>query len=132
MGFNQTKEQASKDHAMKALGEFLRPEFLGRIDEVIVFAPLTEEEFAQIAAMQLKTLAEALFMRGITLVYDEAVTNCIGEQAYRQKSGARAVARVIRRQVEDPVSEQIVHNYTNPADRIELVVRDGEIAIGNL
>ncbi len=132
MGFNQTKEQASRDHAMKALSEFLRPEFLGRIDEVIVFAPLTEKEFAQIAAMQLKTLAEALFMRGITLVYDEAVADCIGAQAYRQKSGARAVARVIRRQVEDPVSEMIVRDYSNPADRIELVVRDGEITIGNL
>jgi stage II sporulation protein AB (anti-sigma F factor) len=68
----------------------------------------------------------------IRTAVSEAVTNCIGQQAYRQKSGARAVARVIRRQVEDPVSEQIVHNYTNPADRIELVVRDGEIAIGNL
>jgi len=129
MGFTQTKQQASRDHAMKALSEFLRPEFLGRIDEVIVFAPLTEEEFAQIADMQLKQLSEALFMRGITLQYDSGVTACIGRQAYSQKSGARAVARVIRRQVEDPVSELIVHNYTNPADHVKLMVSGEEIVV---
>ena len=129
LGFNQTQAQASKDHVMKALREFLRPEFLGRVDEIVVFNPLTEAEFEQIAKMQCKPLAENLLLRGIRMDIDQQVYRQIATEAFAQKSGARAVAATIRRRIEDPVSALLVQCYADPPSVLTLTVQDNQIIV---
>ena len=108
VGFNRTEEEISRDKALKALKDFLRPEFVGRIDEIIVFKPLTVENYAEIAGLMLKETAAALSERGITLDWDDAALRMIAEKSHGKRYGARDIRRVLRDEVEDPIAAQIV------------------------
>ena len=108
VGFNKTDNEIAHEKAMKALREFLRPEFIGRVDEVVVFNKLTEEDYARIARLMLDELAQPLDERGIKLRYDDEVLGVIAKKAYDGKLGARDIRRVIRNEVEDRISEFIV------------------------
>ena len=108
VGFNRTEEEISKDKAMKALKDFLRPEFVGRIDEIVVFKPLTAEDYAKIADLMLKETAQALSERGILLDWDEASLKLIAEKSHGHRYGARDIRRVLRDEVEDRIASMIV------------------------
>ncbi len=114
MGFNKSVEQMAKDKAEKALKEFLRPEFLGRIDEVVVFRPLSEEDYARIAALMLEELREPLEEKGIAFGYDDEALREIAKESFGHTSGARDIRRVIRRKVEDVVSTIVIDNLEAP------------------
>ena len=108
VGFNRTEEEISKDKAMKALKDFLRPEFVGRIDEIVVFKPLTLEDYAKIADLMLKETAQALSERGILLDWDDAALKQIAEKSHGHRYGARDIRRVLRDEVEDKIASMIV------------------------
>ncbi len=110
VGFNKTQEEITKERAMKALRDFLRPEFLGRIDDVIVFRPLDEKDFADIAALMLEEMREPLAEKGITLRYDRAALDKIAAEAHGKRSGARDIRRILRERIEDPIAMEIIDN----------------------
>ncbi len=104
MGFNRTEEDISKEKAMKALKEFLRPEFVGRIDEIIVFRPLSVEDFGKIAELMLKETAEALAERNVLLSWDAEVLAWVAKNAHGHAYGARDIRRVLRDEVDDRIA----------------------------
>ncbi len=114
VGFNRTAEDISKEKAMKALKDFLRPEFVGRIDEIIVFKPLTLDDYAKIADLMLTETAEALSERGITLTWDDEALKWVAKQSHGKSYGARDIRRVLRDHVEDPVASLIVDAAQSP------------------
>ena len=113
VGFNKTDTEIATDKAMKALREFLRPEFLGRVDEIVVFNPLTEENYAGIAALMLDEMKEPLSEKGITLKYDDNALKLIAHKSFNQKLGARDIRRVIRSEVEDKIADILINGDEN-------------------
>ncbi len=126
VGFNRTENEISADKAMKGLREFLRPEFISRIDEVVVFKQLTKENFADIAALMLDEMKAPLGEKNIDLTYDREVLMLIAEKSYGKPYGARDIRRVIRQDIEDKIADIIInHGYS--IDEIALSVKDNEI-----
>ncbi|MDP4119650.1 MAG: ATP-dependent Clp protease ATP-binding subunit [Bacillota bacterium] len=115
LGFGKTEFQASKEKAMKALQEFLRPEFVARVDEIIVFRPLDFEDFKKIAGLMLQEYIETLAEKGIKMSYDDKACELIANQSVGGKSGARDIRNFIRKNVEDKIANAIIDK------------RDGEI-----
>lgn len=111
LGFARNEADVTKEKAMKALSDFLRPEFLSRVDEVIVFRQLTLEDFKDIAALMLNEYVGSLQERGIKFVYDERATKWLAEHAIGGKSGARDLRNLIRRKVEDQIASLLVDRY---------------------
>lgn len=116
LGFGKTVTEASKDKALKALREFLRPEFIARVDEIVVFSPLSTESLQKIAEIMLNELSDALKERNIKFSYDKSVTEYIATKCDGTKTGARELRNIIRREIETPVVDMIVSN--NTADTI--------------
>lgn len=110
VGFNKTAEEISKDKALKALRDFLRPEFISRIDEIIVFRPLTEENYADIAGLMLEEMRVPLAEKGIGLDFDRESLLKIAAEAFGKKYGAREIRRVLRSRVEDVIAEEMIDN----------------------
>ncbi len=110
LGFNKSAEEISKDKAMKALREFLRPEFISRIDEIVVFRPLEKKDFASIAALMLDEIKEQLVEKNIIFKYDEKALEIIAEKSFGKPYGARDIRRVIRQEVENKVADIIIEN----------------------
>ncbi|MBQ1238153.1 MAG: ATP-dependent Clp protease ATP-binding subunit, partial [Oscillospiraceae bacterium] len=129
VGFAKDVSQAQKDHTYKALNQFLRPEFLGRVDEIVSFRQLDEKDFAKIAALMLQELVEPMKEKGITFGWDEAVLELIAKEAFGNKSGARDLRRVIRRKVEDPVCTLLVDRINEPVALVKVIEKDGQIDI---
>jgi len=129
VGFAKDVSQAQKDHTYKALNQFLRPEFLGRVDEIVSFRQLDEKDFAKIAALMLQELVEPMKEKGITFGWDEAVLELIAKEAFGNKSGARDLRRVIRRKVEDPVCTLLVDRINEPVALVKVIEKDGKIDI---
>ena len=107
-GFNKTAEEMSKNKAMKALGEFLRPEFLSRVDEIIVFKPLGQTELRRIAALMLEEYRAPLAAKGIGLSWTDEALDALCQKAQGGKFGARDLRRVIRKEVEDGIAEKLI------------------------
>jgi len=112
VGFNKTQEDITKEKAMKALRDFLRPEFISRIDEIIVFRPLNEKDYAAIAGLMLNEMKTPLEEKGITLEYDQSALNKIAAEAFGKRYGAREIRRVIRDHVEDAIAAEMIDNGT--------------------
>ena len=108
LGFAKSKNEASKERALKALSEFLRPEFIGRVDEVVVFNDLTQADYARIAALMLGELVDSLADKGITFTWDNAALETIARLSVDGTRGARDLRNVIRRNVEDVITTRIV------------------------
>ena len=128
VGFNKTETDISREKALKGLREFLRPEFLGRIDEIVVFNSLTEENFASIAKIMVDEIAAVLKRRGIKLTYSEDVLKCIAKQAYGKASGARDIRRVIREQLEDGISNVIIESMDSVSE-MEAYCEDEKVKV---
>lgn len=132
VGFNKTDSDIAKDKAMKALREFLRPEFLGRIDEIVVFNPLTEENFAGIAGLMLDEMKSPLEEKHISLRYTDEALKTIAHKAYGQKLGARDIRRVIRNEVEDKIAELLIDKGEGAVSAVAISVDNGEIKVDAL
>ena len=127
VGFNRTAEDISKDKAMKGLKEFLRPEFISRIDEIVVFSPLSKESYAKIAGLMIDEMKEPLLEKGIELTYDENVLPAIAETSYDRKFGARDIRNVIRKDVEDKIASQIIDHPDEIIKHLHITVgEDGK------
>ena len=128
VGFNRTIDEISKDKAMKGLREFLRPEFISRIDEIVVFRQLTKENFAEIAALMLDEMKEPLADKDITLTYTKEALELIAEKSFGKPYGARDIRRVIRQDVEDKIAEIIIERASETAE-IAVSVKEGELSV---
>lgn len=128
VGFNRTEAEVSKEKAMKGLREFLRPEFISRIDEVVVFQNLTKEDFQKIAALMLDEMKEPLAEKDITVQYDDAALAAIAEEAFGKPYGARDIRRVIRQKVEDQVASLIIAHNTE-IQKLLISAQDGKIIV---
>ncbi len=129
VGFNKSEEDISKEKAMKALSDFLRPEFLSRIDEVVVFRPLSETDYEAIAALMLDEMKEPLLEKGITLKYSKKALAVIASKAFGKKFGARDIRKVIRTDVEDKVAELIINSTAEPFSVIKIGEKKNELEI---
>lgn len=129
VGFNKTQMEISSEKAMKALSEFLRPEFLSRIDEVVVFKPLTLENYQKIAALMLDEMKEPLSEKGISLAYDDAALAKIAEKSFGGKFGARDIRKVIRKEVEDKVASLIIDKAEAEISTVKVTVLDDKLEV---
>ncbi len=120
MGFGQSRGDAAKEQAMKALRDFLRPEFIGRVDEVVFFRPLSVEDYIAIARLMLEELVAPLEERGITLRWTDEALTALATAAHGGKRGARDLRNVIRRQVENVLAQEIVARYEVPPTSVEI------------
>lgn len=132
VGFNKTDSDIAKDKAMKALRDFLRPEFLGRIDEIVVFNPLTEENFAGIAGLMLDEMKSPLEEKHISLRYTDEALKAIAHKAYGQKLGARDIRRVIRNEIEDKIAELLIDKGEGAVSAVAISADNGEIKVDAL
>lgn len=132
VGFNKTDSDIAKDKAMKALRDFLRPEFLGRIDEIVVFNPLTEENYAGIAGLMLDEMKSPLEEKHISLRYTDEALKTIAHKAYGQKLGARDIRRVIRNEVEDKIAELLIDKGEGAVSAVAISADNGEIRVDAL
>ena len=129
VGFGRSLSEQSKDKAMKALSEFLRPEFLNRVDEIICFNRLSEENFRSIAGIMLGELRENLEEHGVALHWDESVIDRLVKTSYSVTYGARNLRRTIQREIEDGVAEKIIDSFEAPISQIALTAADDKIQI---
>lgn len=129
VGFGRTATDQVKDKTMKALSEFLRPEFLNRVDEIITFNHLSEENFRGIADIMLRELAQSLAGRGLELTWDDSVREFLVKKAYSTVYGARNLRRTIQRELEDPISEAIIDSFEKPIHSIGVHAPDGSIQL---
>lgn len=118
LGFGRTENDMVKEKTMKALREFLRPEFLNRVDEIITFNQLSQENFFGIADIMLGELRDSLSSRGLTLTWEDSVRELLVRKAYSTVYGARNLRRCIQRELEDPVSEAIIDSFEHPISAI--------------
>ncbi len=129
MGFGRTDTDIVKEKTMKALRDFLRPEFINRVDEIITFNHLTEENFLGIADIMLKELSQSLNDRGLTITFDEKVREFLVNKAYSVTYGARNLRRTIQKELEDPISEKIIESFETPISTIRISIEDGKISV---
>ncbi|MDE7230581.1 MAG: ATP-dependent Clp protease ATP-binding subunit, partial [Oscillospiraceae bacterium] len=129
IGFSKSNEEISKERAMKGLRDFLRPEFLARVDEIVAFAPLSEESYARIAALNLKELVSPLSEKNLELKISEDVYAAIAKKAYGGKFGGRDIRRVIRSDIEDKIAELLIENSEKTLLAVEITAQDGEIKV---
>ena len=129
MGFGRTSGDMVKARTMKALQGFLRPEFINRVDEIITFNHLTEENFLGIADIMLKELRDALADRGLSLTWDDALGQYLVKEAYSIVYGARNLRRTIQRALEDPIAEKIIDSFEEPISSIRVVVEQDALTL---
>ena len=129
LGFGRTEQDMVKERTMGALREFLRPEFLNRIDEIITFNQLTREDFLGIADIMLAELRQSLEARGLALTWGQELGQWLADKAYSAVYGARNLRRTIQRELEDPISEAIIDSFDNPIHAIAIQVEDGKIQL---
>ena len=129
LGFGRTEQDMVKEKTMGALREFLRPEFLNRIDEIITFNQLTREDFLGIADIMLAELRQSLEARGLALTWGQELGQWLADKAYSAVYGARNLRRTIQRELEDPISEAIIDSFDNPIHAIAIQVEDGKIQL---
>ncbi len=127
LGFGKTKSEASKERSLKALEKFLRPEFIGRVDEVVVFNDLTETEYKKIAALLLDELVDPLRDKGIELKYDDEATSAIAALSADGSRGARDIRSCIRKNVEDAITAEMVSRIDNPLKAVSVTAKDGKV-----
>ena len=132
VGFNRTASDISREKAMRALSEFLRPEFLSRVDEVIVFRPLDEADYRKIAVLMLNEYVATLAERGISLKWSDAAVEWIAHKAAGGKSGARDIRSTIRRTVEDKIAVLLVEKGEGGVSGIAVVEKDGAIDVESI
>ena len=130
VGFGGSLSDMSRERAMKALNEFLRPEFINRVDEVVCFNQLTEENFRAIAALMLSELRDVMAEKNIALTWDESLIDHLVKEGYSVTYGARNLRRLIQKQIEDAIAEKIIAGRNTSVSAIHLSAADGKVEIG--
>ncbi len=120
------------ERVMKALQEFLRPEFINRVDEIVYFHQLTEENFRGIAGIMLEELKTALEEKGYHFTYDDALVDYLVKKSYSAAYGARNLRRCIQKDVEDPMAARIIESYETPITQIKATAEDGAVKLYTL
>ncbi len=129
VGFNRSVSEQDRERSMKALQEFLRPEFINRVDEIVCFNKLTEENFRGICRIMLKELAESMEEKGLHFHYDDALVEYLSEKSYSLAYGARNLRRTIQKELEDPMAMEIIAHYENPVSQLSATVENGAVKI---
>ena len=132
VGFGRSVNEQDADRAMKALQQFLRPEFINRVDAVITFNRLSEENFHGIARIMLNELVGSLREKGITFTYDDALVELLTKKSYSLTYGARNLRRTIQKELEDPMATKIIDSYEHPITQVKATVEDGAIRLYTL
>ena len=132
VGFDKSAGDQGKERVMKALREFLRPEFINRVDEVIYFHQLTEDNFRDIARIMLDELKTSLADKGFGFMYDDAVVDVLVKKSYSAAYGARNLRRCIQKELEDPMANLIIDAFENPITQLKATAEDGQIKLYSL
>ena len=132
VGFGRSGDELGKERVMKALQEFLRPEFINRVDEIVYFHQLTKENFAGIARIMLGELTDSLAAKGFTFLYDDALVDYLVEKSYSAAYGARNLRRCIQKELEDPTAARIIESFDHPITHIRATAADGKVALETL
>ena len=132
VGFGGSADDQGKERTMKALRDFLRPEFLNRVDEIICFNHLSKENFAGIARIMLEELRKSLSDKGYTFHYDDALVDYLVEKSYSMTYGARNLRRLIQKELEDPMAARIIDSFENPITQISATAADGAVQLYTL
>ena len=132
VGFGRSVSEQNRERTMKALGEFLRPEFINRVDEIICFNRLDEKNFVAIARIMLDELAASLKEKGFTFTYDDAVAAYLANKSYSLTYGARNLRRTIQKELEDVIATRIIDSYDHPVTQLRAVMKDGAIDLLSL
>ena len=132
VGFGRSADDQDKERVMKALQEFLRPEVINRVDEIVYFHQLTEENFRGIAGIMLEELKAALEEKGYHFTYDDALVDYLVKKSYSAAYGARNLRRCIRKDVEDPMAARIIESYETPITQIKATAEDGAVKLYTL
>ena len=132
VGFDRTSTQQDADRAMKALQQFLRPEFINRVDAVITFNRLSEEHFQGIARIMLEELVASLKDKAITFTYDDALVEFLTNKSYSRTYGARNLRRTIQKELEDPMATKIIDSYEHPISQVKATAEDGAVKLYTL
>ena len=132
VGFGRSVSEQNRERTMKALGEFLRPEFINRVDEIICFNRLDEKNFVSIARIMLDELAASLKEKGFTFTYDDAVAAYLANKSYSLTYGARNLRRTIQKELEDVIATRIIDSYDHPVTQLRAVMKDGAIDLLSL
>jgi len=129
VGFNRSADEQGKEKAEKALKDFLRPEFINRVDEVVYFNHLTEEHFKSIARLMLDELRGSMAEKPIELHYDDSLLDYLSEKSYSQAYGARNLRRLIQKEIEDRIAAEMISNYANPITKVDLSALESAIQV---
>jgi ATP-dependent Clp protease ATP-binding subunit ClpC len=129
VGFNRSINEQGKEKAVKALNDFLRPEFINRVDEIVYFNHLSEDDFKKIARLMLAELSTSMADKELELKYDDSLIDYLTKKSFSITYGARNLRRLIQREVEDRIASEIIANYIRPTKRIGLTAVNGEIQI---
>ena len=129
VGFNRSVNEQGKEKAVKALNDFLRPEFINRVDEIVYFSKLTEEDFRKIAKLMLEELKAVMTERGYSLTYDDSVLDYLTQKSFSITYGARNLRRLIQKEIEDKIATELVDHYERAVREIGLTVQDEAIMI---
>ena len=129
LGFGRTENDMVREKTMKALREFLRPEFINRVDEIVTFNHLSREDFLGIADIMLRELKDSLAARGLSMDWDDGLRQYLADEAYSVTYGARNLRRTIQRKLEDPISEAIIDSFEAPISSIGIRVEDGNVRL---
>ena len=132
VGFGRSGDELGKERVMKALQEFLRPEFINRVDEIVYFHQLTKENFAGIARIMLGELTDSLAAKGFTFLYDDALVDYLVEKSYSAAYGARNLRRCIQKELEDPMAVRIIESFDHPITHIRATAADGKVELETL
>ncbi len=132
VGFNKTVNEQGKERAMKALQQFLRPEFINRVDEIVYFNKLTEESFLPIARLMLDELKGSLKEKGLTFTYDDALVSYLVKKSYSATYGARNLRRTIQKEVEDLLASAIINSYDHPITQIAATAEEDKVVLHTL
>ncbi len=132
VGFGRSADEQGRERVMKALQEFLRPEFINRVDEIIYFNHLTREHFADIARIMLDELRDSLKEKGYSFSYDEALVALLVEKSYSATYGARNLRRTIQKELEDPIASRIIESFDDPITQLKATVEDGQVKLYTL
>jgi ATP-dependent Clp protease ATP-binding subunit ClpA len=129
VGFNRSRDEQSKEKSEKALKDFLRPEFINRVDEIIYFNHLSEDDFQQIARLMLNELRDAMAEKPIVLRYDDSLVSYLTEKSFSQAYGARNLHRLIQKEIEDRIAAEMISNYTTQFKQVDLTAVNNEVQI---
>ena len=129
VGFGRTANEQGKDRALKALNDFLRPEFINRVDEIVYFNQLTEENFKGIAVIMLRELAQVLEEKDITFTWEDSLLDYLVEKSYSATYGARNLRRLIQKELEDAIAVRLIEGWQYPVSHLKALAQDGKIQL---